>query len=329
MVEEKMKQITLSVIMPVYNGEQYLNYSIQSVLNQTYKDYELILVDDGSTDHSLEICEKYQSKDKRIRVISQENKGISGARNAGIDIATGEYITFMDSDDVIQPKMYEIMLNHMVSDGLDLIMCGAVRTGNYNFQDAVDQYEICKLTKKDLYERIFANSNVDWEYMAVWNKIYKTEYVRKIKFAKRGTEDAVFNCQYFKYIQNAKLIDQKLYYWIQRKGSISHSEFSLRDYYVLEDYYWMNQYVEKHEREYIQYSIVKLYKLVFNSRYRARNTELKNKIEQIIKKNDKSIKNIFYENDKICSKIKILFTIFYYIPVTYNMFRWINEKRAR
>ena len=124
MVEEKMKQITLSVIMPVYNGEQYLNYSIQSVLNQTYKDYELILVDDGSTDHSLEICEKYQSKDKRIRVISQENKGISGARNAGIDIATGEYITFMDSDDVIQSKMYEIMLNHMVSDGLDLIMCG-------------------------------------------------------------------------------------------------------------------------------------------------------------------------------------------------------------
>ena len=114
MVEEKMKQIALSVIMPVYNGEQYLNYSIQSVLNQTYKDYELILVDDGSTDHSLEICEKYQSKDERIRVISQENKGISGARNAGIDIATGEYITFMDSDDVIQPEMYEIMLNHMV-----------------------------------------------------------------------------------------------------------------------------------------------------------------------------------------------------------------------
>ena len=73
-------------------------------------------MDDGSTDHSLEICEKYQSKDKRIRVISQENKGISGARNAGIDIATGEYITFMDSDDVIQSKMYEIMLNHMVSD---------------------------------------------------------------------------------------------------------------------------------------------------------------------------------------------------------------------
>lgn len=150
-----MKQITLSIIMPVYNGEQYLNYSIQSVLNQTYKDYELILVDDGSTDHSLEICEKYQSKDERIRVISQENKGISGARNAGIDIATGKYITFMDNDDVIQPEMYEIMLKYMVSDGLDLIMCGAVRTENYNFLNVVDQYEICKLTKRDLYERIF------------------------------------------------------------------------------------------------------------------------------------------------------------------------------
>ena len=98
---------------------------------------------------------------------------------------------------------------------------------------------------------------------------------------------------------------------------------------MLEDYYWMNQYIEKYEREYIQYPIVKLYKLIFNSRYRARNTELKNKIEQIIKKNDKSIKNNFYENDKINSKIKLLFTIFYHIPATYNIFRWINEKRAR
>ena len=91
----------------------------------------------------------------------------------------------------------------------------------------------------------------------------------------------------------------------------------------------IDKYIEKYEREYIQYPIVKLYKLIFNSRYRARNTELKNKIEQIIKKNDKSIKNNFYENDKINSKIKLLFTIFYHIPATYNIFRWINEKRAR
>lgn len=105
---------------------------------------------------------------------------------------------------------------------------------------------------------------MNWLKISLRLVINKSEIsvIREIKFVKRGTEDAVFNCQYFKYIQNAKLIDQKLYHWIQRKGSISHSEFSLRDYYVLEDYYWMNQYVEKHEREYIQYSIVKLYKVV-------------------------------------------------------------------
>ena len=225
MVEEKMKQITLSVIMPVYNGEQYLNYSIQSVLNQTYKDYELILVDDGSTDHSLEICEKYQSKDKRIRVISQENKGISGARNAGIDIATGEYITFMDSDDVIQSKMYEIMLNHMVSDGLDLIMCGAVRTENYHLEELEKDCEVCCLTKKDLYEGMFSNSETDWKYMVVWNKIYKTDIVKRIKFESSGTEDTVFNCQYFKDAKYAKLVKQDLYHWIQRSDSVSHSEY--------------------------------------------------------------------------------------------------------
>ena len=329
MVEEKMKQITLSVIMPVYNGEQYLNYSIQSVLNQTYKDYELILVDDGSTDYSLEICEKYQSKDKRIHVISQENKGISGARNAGIDIATGEYITFMDSDDVIQPKMYEIMLNHMVSDGLDLIMCGAVRTENYDLEELEKDCEVCDLTKKDLYEGMFSNSETDWKYMVVWNKIYKTDIVKRIKFESSGTEDTVFNCQYFKDTKYAKLVKQDLYHWIQRSDSVSHSEYGTRDYNVLKDYYWMEQYIQQYEGQYVQYPLIKIYKFIFNSRYRSRNTEFKNQVTYLIKENNKKLEESFYKNEKIDKKIKILFTIFYHIPATYNMFRWINEKRAR
>ncbi|MGN0417215.1 glycosyltransferase family 2 protein [Anaerostipes faecalis] len=205
MLEKKIndQNPVLSIVMPVYNAERYLNLSIQSVLSQTYKNFELILVDDGSTDESLVLCKKYQILDSRIRVISQENKGISGARNTGIEHAIGKYITFIDSDDIIQSKMYEIMMKQMQSDDLELIMCGAVRKENYRLEEIEENYEICELTKENLYDRIFSNSEIDWKYMGVWNKIYKTEIVKNIKFMSAGTEDTVFNCQYFSYVKHA------------------------------------------------------------------------------------------------------------------------------
>lgn len=330
MGEGKLKHPALSIIMPVYNAEKYLDYSIQSVINQIYKDFELILVDDGSTDHSLEICRKYQLLDERIKVISQENRGISGARNAGIDVAIAEYITFIDNDDIIHPKMYEIMLKHMIADKkLDLIMCGAVRTKNCNFEELSEDYEICNLTKKDLYAGMFSNSETDWKYMVVWNKIYRTNVVKQITFETSGTEDTVFNCKYFEYVNNAKLIKKDLYHWIQRSDSVSHSHYGIRDCMVLKDYYWMNQYIQQNEKQYTEYPLIKLYKIIFNSRYRARNTRFKDKTEEIIKENHKEIKKNFYENHKIDKKVKILFTIFYNLPITYNIFRWLNEKRVR
>lgn len=329
MEEGKLKHPALSIIMPVYNAEKYLDYSIQSVLNQTYKDYELILVNDGSTDSSLEICRKYQLSDERIRIISQENRGISGARNAGINAAIAEYITFIDNDDIIHPRMYQIMLEHMISEKLDLIMCEAARTKNYDFKEVAKDYEISDLTKRDLYAGIFSNSEHDWKYMAVWNKIYKTNIVKQIRFETSGTEDTVFNCKYFEHINKAKLINQDLYYWIQRSNSVSHSDYGIRDYMVLKDYYWMNQYIQQNEKQYAQYPLIKLYKLIFNSRYRAKNTRFKDKTEEIIKENHKEIKKEFYENHKIDSKIKILFTIFYNFPITYDIFRWLNEKKVR
>lgn len=318
----------LSVIMPIYNAQEYLHMSIQSVLNQTFKDFELILVDDESTDESLEICRKFQEEDRRIKVISQKNKGIGGARNTGIDNAIGKYITFIDNDDIIQSKMYENMMAEMIAEKLDLVMCGAVRKEDYKLEKITSEYEVCELTKKSLYKGMFANSDTDWKYMVVWNKIYKTDIVKQIKFFKSGTEDTTFNCQYFRYVKCAKLIKQDLYYWIQRGNSVSHSEFGIRDCIVLKDYYWMNQYIQKYEKDYVQYSLIKLYKLIFSSRYRARNTEFKNKTEEIIKENHKEIKKKFYENHKINRKIKILFIIFYKFPISYGIFRWLNEKKV-
>ena len=114
----------ISIIMPVYNAEKYLNRSIESIMNQTYNNIEIILVNDGSTDNSLEICTSYQEKDNRIKLINQANKGVSFARNKGIDEATGDYIMFIDSDDYVEKNMIEDMVSKITEDDIDLVISG-------------------------------------------------------------------------------------------------------------------------------------------------------------------------------------------------------------
>ena len=117
----------ISVIVPVYKAEKFLSNCIKSILNQTYHDLEVILVDDGSPDSSGQICEEYAKKDNRIKVIHQKNAGVAAARNVGLDLATGDYITFVDSDDYIRPQMYEKMLKCAQNNHCDLVMCDCMK----------------------------------------------------------------------------------------------------------------------------------------------------------------------------------------------------------
>ena len=117
----------ISVIVPVYKAEKFLSACIESILNQTYHDFEVILVDDGSPDSSGQICEEYAKKDSRIKVIHQKNAGVAASRNVGLDIAVGEYITFVDSDDYIQFQMYEKMLKCALDNDCDFVMCDCMK----------------------------------------------------------------------------------------------------------------------------------------------------------------------------------------------------------
>ena len=117
----------ISVIVPVYKTEKFLSDCIKSILNQTYHDLEVILVNDGSPDSSGQICEEYAKKDSRIKVIHQENAGVASARNTGLNLAAGEYITFVDSDDYICPQMYEEMLKCAKKNHCDLVMCDCMK----------------------------------------------------------------------------------------------------------------------------------------------------------------------------------------------------------
>ena len=121
-----MKNIMISAIVPAYNVEKYLERCVNSILIQTYENFEIILVDDGSKDQSVEICDKFAQEDNRIKVIHKENGGLSSARNAGMKIAEGKYIVFIDSDDDIEPNMFELMLQAAEENKADFVMTDSV-----------------------------------------------------------------------------------------------------------------------------------------------------------------------------------------------------------
>lgn len=162
--------VKLSVILTVYNVEKYLKRCIDSIIKQTYKDFELILVDDGSIDNSSKICDKFCKQDKRIKVIHKENGGVSSARNAGLDIAEGDYISFIDSDDYIEVDMFKKLIQIMIENNADIAQC--------NFK------VVCK-NEKMIKNKIYKDVKVGDRYVAlneiidvpfsnvVWNKIYK------------------------------------------------------------------------------------------------------------------------------------------------------------
>ena len=212
----------ISVIVPVYNVDRYLNKCIDSIINQTYKNLEIILVDDGSTDQSGKICDFYANKDKRIRVIHQKNKGGGAARNIALDQAKGDFITFVDSDDYIASEMYEYLHNQF-DDDIDIVEC--------NFCNVFDdKKELCvnyTLDKKSLYSSLEAMREhiLDNNFkQSIVNKMYRKEIVGDVRLpVGKKIDDEYFM---FRVLGNSnKLIhsNQVLYAYRQQSSSVMHS----------------------------------------------------------------------------------------------------------
>ena len=216
-----MKKI--SVIVPVYNVEKYLVECIDSIINQTYTNLEVLLIDDGSTDSSGDICERYASMDNRIKVIHQVNGGLGNARNAGLDNATGDYIMFADSDDFFTPNACEVMLNAIESKNADYVI------GNYQYCTEesepwenpifdIDKYRDFKLNIKD-YKNSFYIMN-----SSVCNKIFKTSFINEIgvRFEEGiPAEDAIFSTFCFIRTKEVYYISDVMYLYRQRREASS------------------------------------------------------------------------------------------------------------
>ena len=220
----------VSVIVPVYNVESYVAKCIESIVNQTFKDLDIILVDDGSRDSSGSICDRFAEKDKRIRVVHKENGGLSSARNAGLDIAIGDYIVFVDSDDYINQKMVETLYSAIIENNADLSICNYIHVNEKGEEIGISELRITQpqiLSSEWMLERI----SKGWTFGAIaWNKMYSNKIFNGLRYPLgRINEDEFISHRVMAQAETAVIIPNVLYYYLLRQGSITKTGFNLKN----------------------------------------------------------------------------------------------------
>lgn len=259
-----MKKV--SIIIPVYNAEKYLDNCLNSVVNQTLSSIEIIIVNDGSNDASLSICEKYAIRDNRINIINKKNEGVSIARNTGIEFATGEYIMFVDSDDWIDLNMCEVMVNEIISKDADIVFCNHIK--EYNDKSKREEFDSKRefignnAVKSDIILPLIEEDDGDIHhkrasFRSPWGKLFKRSIImnNNIRFNKNLIigEDFIFDLEYLKYCSRVSMDERNLYHYRINEDSVlvRYKENPWRFYKILLTY--LEEYLRKNfnENEYL------------------------------------------------------------------------------
>lgn len=218
-----MAEDLISVIVPIYKTERYLRACIDSIVQQTHRNLEIILVNDGSPDNSLAVCKEYAEKDLRIKIVDRPNGGLSAARNSGLKMATGEYVAFVDSDDIIEPFTYEVLLEQLKKDNADISQCGMLSSDNLQY-DAVSKKTLEFNTKVLTWREAvidLLDSGKDFT-CSVCNKLYKKELFDDLFFENVRSEDFVMH---YRLLRNKNpgfvKVDLPLYHYVKRDHSIT------------------------------------------------------------------------------------------------------------
>lgn len=307
----------VTVIVPIYNVEEYLEDCIKSIINQTYKNIEIILIDDGSTDESLDICKRYANNDKRIIIIEQENFGVSCARNKGIEIAKGDYITFVDSDDWIEKGFIETLYNEAKEKEADVTMCGYNRVIGQSKEKIYIKGEKQCFDANDYSIKVL-NPQTGFGFCHM--KLIKRQCIDKVRFNETLTvgEDALFNMQIAKNIDKAILLEKRLYnYRINEKSVVKKFDHNYVQKYLkfiqeIQSYLFQGKN-ETNEIKANYYNCVAYHVLLIavNYCYHPVNTGNRRKmLKEVckIKEFKEGIKNSNYKNLTLTRKIT-LFTI--------------------
>ncbi|MGN0392603.1 MAG: glycosyltransferase family 2 protein [Bariatricus sp.] len=221
---------TVSIIVPVYNAEATISRCIESIINQEYRDFELLLIDDGSTDSSGTICDRYAAEDSRIRLIHKENTGVSETRNMALDLACGTYLQFLDSDDWITPNATRLFVEEAERYHCDMVISDFYRVVGKRVAHKGDIDDDCVLTQEEFSAHMLQNP-ADFYYGVLWNKLYRRDIVEKYHLRMNPQiswcEDFMFNLEYIRHAEVFYALQVPVYYYVKTKGSLASQGMSI------------------------------------------------------------------------------------------------------
>lgn len=311
----------ISVIVPVYNIETVVERCIKSIVEQSYKNLEIILVDDGSTDNSANICDEWGKKDSRIKVVHKINGGLSDARNSGLDVASGEYISFIDGDDFIDKDMYKNMIYYIIKYDCDICICGMCKTENgQEFVTRPYNYENKEFTILDSESGIkeVLSDKID---VSSCNKLYKRNIFWKVRFPYgRTNEDFAIVYKLFFFSKKIIVINKNYYKYVQRDGSITTTKFNERQFDKFYNCIEMLEFIKSnisnltmYAEKYLWYQTFCLLKTLYVKKifenYKDYGIELRETLQKDLNK---------ILNSKVISfKEKIIYICISYVPKIY------------
>lgn len=323
----------ISIIVPIYKVEDYLAVCIDSILASTYQDFELILVDDGSPDNCGKICDEYASKDGRIRVIHKQNGGLSDARNAGLKVTKGEYVAFVDSDDVIHARMLEVLHGALTRGDYDLSMVHGIKVYDKEYIDLmkrdvdVQALPLKAVTQDEFHIQLY--SYCSFQYQVVWNKLYKRELVSDMTFCPYISEDVEWNTRVCMRMRKAIVAEADLYYYVQRSGSV------MADGRLEKSDEWLKAYLQcledipEEKTSYRAACMKAMYSAMFFLRKMARGTAYYDQVISSCKEMYAKTKGELMQNDAISWSKKLRMAINCHCPAVYNMVQDVLNRLAR
>ncbi|QWQ39040.1 glycosyltransferase [Gemella sp. zg-570] len=252
-----MNDELISIIVPVYKVEKYLERCVNSILLQTYKNLEIILVDDGSPDDSGKMCEELAKTDSRIVVYHKENGGLSDARNFGVEKARGKYIGFVDSDDYIHENMYQHLYETIKTNNIDIAECNVTRVYGNKEKPHYAGEEFCNILRVDEYIKEYLS--MEKVYGSVWCKLISSDIAKKLKFpVGKYYEDMFYNYDLFKVIDKIAITSKCYYYYYIRENSITTEKYSSKQIDIIEILNTINDYILKEYPQFSEESFIRL-----------------------------------------------------------------------
>ncbi len=315
----------VSIIIPVYNLENYIENCLNSVVNQTYRDLEILCIDDGSTDKSAEIIKRFAVSDSRVKYFYQQNSGVSAARNRGLDEATGDYIMFVDGDDYLHYQAVELFVNEIEKSDCDMVCAHEIYTPkNDEKMQPITEYE----THDATVEELFANRVNRCMGKSVWGKIFKAEAARQSSFPVgiSNGEDAYYIITLLDKDIRARCIDAELYYYFNRPNSTVTSSFSLKRFTMTYSFDMLCERLKDSPNAFLKkYCLQYLFQSIFYNRTQAIGTTCEKEVLSEAKRIGKKWLKDFQRNKDISLIIKISFTVFFYSRRIYELARAIQD----